>query len=86
MRVCWAQITPGVGITPNGAVRIAGWRRAADILKQLRDEAVDVGENGSPCGWDAALIRLETGDFVSITGETTVTVFDASGNIGFVGK
>lgn len=75
----WAQITPEVGRGPNGAVRIAGWRRAADVLEKLRDTAVKTGGIGNACGWDDAIIRLETGGFVSITGDVTVTVRNNSG-------
>lgn len=53
----------------NRAVRIAEWRRAADVLEKLKENAANAGGVGSSCGWDVADIQLETTDFVSITGE-----------------
>lgn len=62
--------------SPNKVFRSTEWRLAADKLDQM------IGDTGTPteregfgavCGWDEAVFRLETSDFISVTGDTAYT-------------
>ena len=54
----------------NKGFRSTEWRLAADKLDQMVTDTADTAEGlGAACGWDAAVFRLETSDFISVTGD-----------------